>query len=73
MRVVEFFNTVDLFNGLQTVEDVLWWMGNEKGMFSVNKAYKMMNQINHSNLGHGSKYGKVGYLTQCHALSLSVY
>lgn len=47
MRVVEFFNTVDLFNGRQTVEDVLWWMGNEKGMFSVNKAYKMMNQINH--------------------------
>ncbi|WMV42188.1 hypothetical protein MTR67_035573 [Solanum verrucosum] len=70
MRVAEFFNSVDTFNGLQTGEDVLWWTGDGREVFKVNKAYKMMDQTNQSGTnGLGNKYGRVGYLTKFHALS----
>jgi len=44
MRVTEFLNIVDTFNGLQIGEDIIWWSGNNKGVFRVNKAYRMMDQ-----------------------------
>uniref|UniRef100_A0A0V0GKZ6 Putative ovule protein n=1 Tax=Solanum chacoense TaxID=4108 RepID=A0A0V0GKZ6_SOLCH len=69
MRVAEFFNLVDTFNGLQTGEDVLWWTSDGRGEFKVNKAYKMMDQTNQQvQNGLGNKFGRVGYLTKFHAL-----
>ncbi|KAL3366928.1 hypothetical protein AABB24_011580 [Solanum stoloniferum] len=52
MRVADFFNTVDTFNGLQTGEDVLWWTGDARGVFKVNKAYKMMDHT----IQHGTTW-----------------
>ncbi|KAG5591118.1 hypothetical protein H5410_041632 [Solanum commersonii] len=65
MRVAEFFNSVDTFNGLQTCEDVLWWTGDGREVFKVNKVYKMMDQTNQSGTnGLGNKYGGEAVLTQ---------
>lgn len=44
IRVAESLGTVDTFNGLQTGEDVWEWTGDGRGVFKVNKAYKMMDQ-----------------------------
>lgn len=43
-RVAEFIYTVNTFTGLQTGEDRLWWIGDNEGVFKVNKAYKLMDQ-----------------------------
>ncbi|WMV60154.1 hypothetical protein MTR67_053539 [Solanum verrucosum] len=45
VRVAEFLNTVNTFTGLQPGEDKLWWTGDDKGVFKVNKSYKLMDQI----------------------------
>ncbi|WMV36653.1 hypothetical protein MTR67_030038 [Solanum verrucosum] len=45
-RVADFLNTVEPFNGLQTGNDVLWWTGNNRGVYKVNRAYKLMDQTN---------------------------
>ncbi|WMV13372.1 hypothetical protein MTR67_006757 [Solanum verrucosum] len=45
-RVAEFLNTVEVFNGLQTGEDVMWWKGNRREEFKINLAYKLMDQTN---------------------------
>lgn len=34
-------------HGLQAGEDVLWWLGNNRGVFNVSALYKMMNHSNH--------------------------
>ncbi|WMV13963.1 hypothetical protein MTR67_007348 [Solanum verrucosum] len=44
VRVAEFLNTVNTFTGLQPREDKLWWTGDDKGVFKVNKSYKLMDQ-----------------------------
>ncbi|KAG5621168.1 hypothetical protein H5410_006386 [Solanum commersonii] len=44
VRVAEFLNTVNTFTGLQLGEDKLWWTGDDKGVFKVNKSYKLMDQ-----------------------------
>ncbi|KAG5623027.1 hypothetical protein H5410_008245 [Solanum commersonii] len=44
VRVTEFLNTVNTFTGLQPGEDKLWWTGDDKGVFKVNKSYKVMDQ-----------------------------
>lgn len=36
--VAELFNLVDTSNGLQTSEADLWWTGDDRGVFKVNKA-----------------------------------
>jgi len=45
-RVADFLNTVEPFNGLQTGKDVLWWTGNNRGVYKANIAYKLMDQTN---------------------------
>lgn len=50
MRVAEFLNAVNTFNGLQIGKDILWWSGNNKRVFKVNKTYRMMDQPSNNDL-----------------------
>lgn len=47
VRVAEFLNIVNTFTGLQPGEDKFWWTGDDKGVFKVNKSYKLMDQTDH--------------------------
>lgn len=45
-RVADSYSSLEQFTGLQTGEDVLWWQGNNRGLFKVNATYRMTNHSN---------------------------
>ncbi|KAF3625895.1 putative mannosyl-oligosaccharide 1,2-alpha-mannosidase MNS3-like [Capsicum annuum] len=49
-RLAEFVNTMVPFNELQTGEYIFWWTGNNRGVYKVNRAYKLMDQANQQNI-----------------------
>jgi len=45
-RVIEFYNTLELFSGINSNQDLIIWQRNRQGKFSVKSAYKEFNLSN---------------------------